>query len=704
MTFLKKVRAQPRWRLIAAGGVVAALVGGAAVIALQPALSDPSASSPTSGPRATPTPTIEPEPVLVPTADVAAAFDGWNQANEDDIESAFTAEAGNAGDGSISLRVESTNPAENPARRTLSQIVAVTPSTEYTFTAEVLNTAGTKTSPGVVVTMGVDGRFDLKKATAEWSVQTWTYTTGEAESELPFSIATVGPTAETRIDNLTMATTGSSENLLANGSFEAFTAANPQITNASLLLTTGEAALGVSWRIPGASWTITDQTGATVDEGTVDLNPGLGVVSMQDLDAGYYSIEIVNDEAATERLHTSLAILDPLAPDALASDERFGVGIHFTPPFVNSGEVAAEIGFSMARSDVKWNQVENTPNQYDFPATLDAEVKDFADAGLEFLPISVYSNKLYDRGRTPSSPGGIQAFANFSKEIAAHYQTPAIEVYNEFNNPPMNKGDCGTSAECYMPLLKATAETIRADHPETVIVGPATARQDDAWLTALYAAGGLEYLDAISFHPYDYSPESGPEFLEASLIQATNRIKEYNNGVSKPIWITELGWSTTGYSEADQADNVVRSETIALANGVEKFFWYDLVNDKADEADHEGNFGLVRQTTDTVPAFAPKPSALAQTVLIRKVAGKEYTQRDSAEDSTTYSYAFGSGQDATRVAWATRPATVVFDTTGPVTVTDQFGKITVMEPVSGQITVDLTGHPVYLDGDLAIAP
>ena len=39
----------------------------------------------------------------------------------------------------------------------------------------------------------------------------------------------------------------------------------------------------------------------------------------------------------------------------------------------------------------------------------------------------------------------------------------------------------------------------------------------------------------------------------------------------------------------------MRAETIALSNNVEKYFWYDLVNDQTDPAQHEGNFGLVKQ-------------------------------------------------------------------------------------------------------------
>ena len=122
------------------------------------------------------------------------------------------------------------------------------------------------------------------------------------------------------------------------------------------------------------------------------------------------------------------------------------------------------------------------------------------------------------------------------------------------------------------------------------------------------------------------------------------------------------------------------------------------MNDGTDPSEHEGNFGILHQKSATVPAFAPKQAAVAQAVLIRKVAGKPFTARDAHENAGVYSYAFGSEESSTRVAWATTPTTVSYTADEDVTVTDQFGAITSLSPVDGRITVELDGHPRYLDG------
>lgn len=705
MTILKRLRAQPRWRVITAAAVVVVLAGGATLVAVTFASgpSQQSAVAPTSTPSATPTPTPIPEPSALPTADSAASFAGWSQDNEEDAASTFTAEAGDPADGAIALRIASTVPADNLTRRALSQVVTVAPSTTYTFTASIQGTPNAKAKPQLAVFMGSEGqgRYDFTGTTGAWTEQSWEYTTGAAETETPVSLLTVGPVTGIALDNLTMTAAGAGENLLANPSFEAFDAENPRISNTSLMLPAGaDATLGVSWRIPGASWTVTDETGTSVTTGSLDLQPGLAVVSLQDLDPGYYAIDIVNNDNASDNIQTSLAIID-FAGNAPTTDDRFGVGVHLSPPYLNSGQVAGEIGFSHMRTDARWRTTEMRPGEYTFPALEDSMIQDYTNHGVELLPLSVYTNKLYDGGKTPSTPEGLAAYAAYTNAVVAHYGSASVEVYNEFNNPPMNKGACGPTAACYMPMLQATAERVKVDRPETLIVGPSIARTDDVFLTELYEAGGLDYLDAVSWHPYDYGPGIGPEFLEASLQDQVAKMKEYNNGVAKPIWITELGWSTAGYTEQEQADNLVRAQAISLANGVERFYWYDLVNDETDVTHHEGNFGLVRQVTEEVPLFAPKPSAVAQAVLIRQIAGKPYTSRDELSDTSVYSYVFGTGSQATRVAWATTARSLTYAADTDITVTDQFGAASVVKPVDGRVTIEVNGQPRFIEGDVS---
>src|SRR5690606_29337282 len=142
--------------------------------------------------------------------------------------------------------------------------------------------------------------------------------------------------------------------------------------------------------------------------------------------------------------------------------------------------------------------------------------------------------------------------------------------------------------------------------------------------------GGLEYMDAVSVHPYRYP--RAPEGIDDEIAALEALIEEYNGGESKPIWITELGWPThrggSGVDENTQAAYPARAQIVALSAGVEKFFWYDLMNDGVDPDYNENNFGIIRNSADELGRYAPKPAYVSEAVLTRHLTGAEYRGRD----------------------------------------------------------------------------
>jgi len=683
MDFRTRLHLSSRRRIVivsaTAALAVAALIATIAISAAAPA------GTPTPGAGAKP-----PATVYVP-----ATFAGWKL--EGDGTTSFSAEYGLAGKKGTSLRID----ASGSAPRALQQLVPVKPDTKYQFRALVAGSGTSASASGVALRMGsTDATLHkFSPASTSWTEATWSHTTGKNETELALSLVATGKSAGVRIDKLTMTSDAQPKNLIANGSFEDF-AAPTQITNTSLIMKTGDARLGLAWRAPSVTWSVANEAGTAVAGGKLTIPNGLGLLALDKLRQGYYNASLTSSDGSIAAQQVSFMVLDnPDAPSK--TDDRFGIGLHIgAPSYVGSADAAAQLGFRHARNDAYWKNIEKTPGKYDFPASVDQETDAFQAAGLKTLPISVYTNKLYDNGNTPSSPTGIAAYAAYTSAVVGHFSPDAVEVYNEFNWT-LNNSACGKTADCYLQLLRPTADKVRAEHPGTLIVGPSTALLDDTFMTQLYQGGGLKYLDAISIHPYD-ELNAGSEILLPLLTKLNDRIKEYNNGKSKPIWLTEMGWTSGKVGETRQANYLVRGQTIAFAHGVERFYWYDLVNDNLVIADGEGNFGLLRQTNKSVPAFAPKPAAMAQAILARKIADKNYATQDGLNDST-FSYAFGAGASTTRVAWATTPTTVTYASKEPVTVTTQYGATSVVKPVSGRISIPLTDQAVYLDGALSDA-
>lgn len=685
------------WLAVGAGG---ALVLSLAVgLAFQP-WSPPEEVAVASGqPSSTPAALPEPD---AETPRVAAAFAAWSESGFEDSGTRFFAEGGVAKNGDVSLRVDSVTPVDSAVHRSITQTVAVVPDTEYELKASVRaveDGSGNPMDPVVVsIQLGAQN-LELEPERGRWVESAWPYTTGPDETSVTLSVLVGGPTGTLQLDDLRMTAAAGADNAVQNGSFETYDAPT-QISNESLILETGKAALSVAWRAGSISWSVQKPTGEVAADGDIATSNGLALVNLEDLSQGYYNVSLVGSESPSDVISTTVVVLDPTE---VSSDDRFGVGVHFSHAVGDTApKVARQIGFGNMRTDATWSYVEKVRGEFSFRADETAEMRAYADEGMAILPITDYGNDLYDDGRTPSSEEAIEAFANYTTATVAHLNAPSVEIYNEFNNPPMNTSACGTRAACYMPILEASYNKVKAANPAVNVVGPAIAHKDDAWLTELYELGGLQFLDAVSFHPYDYEVAGDPEFLVASLQQAEERIKEYNGGVEKPIWLTELGWSTGSLGEDAQAKFLVRAQTIALANNVEKYFWYDLVNDQNDPLSHEGNFGLVKQATPEVAALAPKPAGMAQALLIRNVAGKEFTLRDELS-ATTYSYQFGEGSTASRVAWSALPASVSYATAEPLTVASIAGEISIIAPIEGAVQLELTDVPVFITGAVVSA-
>jgi hypothetical protein len=693
---------RPRWLLpVSIVAVIAIVIAGVGIVF---GLTSPT-SEPSSSPTATATTSATPTPSATPPAPIPAdtgvnyapaSFPGWTVANVHDSDTRFSANRDTVQDGTLSLRVDRPIPVAESARA-LEQTLAVTPGTTYDFSAWVKWPTSNSESAPVTLTMGTGGPkvIEFPTGTAEWTQVTSTYKTGAGQTSLPVVLEVSGATVGFMIDQIQLVATGTTTNLLANPSFEESAGLSNQVMNETLLLTTGSAGVNIAWNTASVDWTVADQSGAVVRSGAGGVVGGHYRVALDDLPQGYYDLSFTPSGAS--RVASSIIVLDATADGSIVTDQRFGVGAHVEEPYYNdSATAAAAVGVSSIRNDAYWNSTEKSAGQYAFPEVYNTAFAQFVEAGLAPLPISNGTNKLYDGGKIPTSPSGIQAYANYTAALADQYDLESVEIFNELNTQRFNNSTCGVGADCYFPLLKAAFEKVKAVSPSTKVLGPANGNQDDPFLTELYRIGGLNYLDAVTYHPY----VAVPELLAPDIQAAQARIAEYNNGNAKPIWLTEFGWTASGgLSEATQANYLVRAEVIALASGIERLFWYDLVNDEVDGS-HEGNFGLFRRETAVLP-FEPKPAAMAQALLIRKVHEKDFASMDAVPNA--YSYVYGAGDGATRVAWSTAGASVSYAATGPVTITTAMGTATTVDPVDGVVTVQLGEEPMYVEGPVTAA-
>ncbi|GGT45638.1 hypothetical protein ACFFV7_44595 [Nonomuraea spiralis] len=472
------------------------------------------------------------------------------------------------------------------------------------------------------------------------------------------------------------------------------------ITNPSLVFTQGTNTIDVAAAADKVEWTIGDPNGVPLKSGTLAVANGTMKIDISDLGPGYYRLTV--STGFTTR-STSFGVITPNA----TKDPYFSAAIHYGWQKDTEEQLlktAARIGWTEVRSDANWSGIEKQAGVYDFTASLDSGLRKAYENGITTMPILGYRNPLYDGGKTPSTPAGLAAFARFGAATAANYApfTKDFSIYNEYNSTGFNDGACGITPQCYLDVVKALYPAIHQAVPTVNVVGPTSAGTQLAWHDQFFALGGLDYLDTLSVNFYGYADAGAgtpPErtVMTTEFPQLVAKVKAKKN---MPIWISENGWPThtAGSTEAQQADYLIRAQTLARSAGADKYFWYDLIDDGDNAGEREHRFGLFRRPAPGVAAPSPKPAAVSQAVLIRKLAGRTLGARQNVGDADVYSYPISGG---TRLLWATQPRPVTLAALGDVTLTDQFGAVSTLRPQAGKVRLDLDGSPVFVSGLIA---
>ena len=267
------------------------------------------------------------------------------------------------------------------------------------------------------------------------------------------------------------------------------------------------------------------------------------------------------------------------------------------------------------RDEVFWHRVEKKKRGLlEYPDNLrdlDELVTSMVELGRRPLLILDYGNEFYDGGELIRSKAGRDAFARYVRFVVRHFldRVDQFEVWNEWNigmgSPRRQPG----RAEDYVKLLRVAYRAVKSENPTATVIGGAVAGLDDRWIEAFADAGGFEYLDAFSVHPYVYQqPRPIPETAMEGLDRLKARIERWAPGRDLPIYITEVGWPVhhgpLGVSEEVAAAYLQRFLLLARTRPwIAGVWWYDLFDDGDDPRNKEHRFGLLTRDGRARPAY-----------------------------------------------------------------------------------------------------
>ena len=194
-----------------------------------------------------------------------------------------------------------------------------------------------------------------------------------------------------------------------------------------------------------------------------------------------------------------------------------------------------EAGITYVRTDFAWAGIQRNADAWSYEK-LDALMFSAENAKIRILPILDYNAPFADPAWQHLDP-----WLRYVNTTVSRYQAqiPVWEVWNEQDINQFWKNPNPTN---YFALLKPTYEAVKAINPKLQVAVGGYAGVPLGYIEQIYELGGKPYFDIMNIHPYSH-PAPPEADLEQRILDLRKLMDKYGDS-RKPIWVTELGWST----------------------------------------------------------------------------------------------------------------------------------------------------------------
>ena len=320
--------------------------------------------------------------------------------------------------------------------------------------------------------------------------------------------------------------------------------------------------------------------------------------------------------------------------------ENQGINEHFTRNISYTDRDISNMkngGYSIFRSTIPWSSVEKEKGGYTLPELCIDRIDKIKENGIEALIVLSGNNSLYGENEFPKTDEEVEGFANFCSYVAGELKGK-VKYYEMFNEPNSLHN---ISGERYAKLIKAAYPAIKAADPEAYVLGVSQAgiwwptTCEATFMKQVFEAGGADYMDAVSVHPYPDMSKKAVDENPVSYKEVMDCIVDAMCGAKLPIWITETGYSSVtneygSISDDEQAAFEVRLLVLFDEDGradmMMKYQLRDLQENPEKDWD-QAHFGL------TFNDGTPKPNYRTATAKNKLTYGMKMSGKDVHTDS-----------------------------------------------------------------------
>lgn len=270
------------------------------------------------------------------------------------------------------------------------------------------------------------------------------------------------------------------------------------------------------------------------------------------------------------------------------------------------------IGANAIRLDAPWSDFEKQRGIYAAPAWVERTVTEARARNIEPVLILAYGNALYTSDK-PLTQAHREAFARYAAWVATHYRGK-VRYYDLWNEWDTHTGRTQPgSPEDYVAFARVVYAAIKRADPQAIVLsgGISDSALTSPWFDRFLEARGLQYIDALSIHPYNWNWRNDRSPRAAiSLVDDIHRKAVATVNRSVDVYITEMGYPTHlgrfGLTDDAAACRVMQFYSLARERAyIKGVWWYGIRDNGLDPARKEDRFGLFSYT------MQPKAAARA---------------------------------------------------------------------------------------------
>lgn len=395
-------------------------------------------------------------------------------------------------------------------------------------------------------------------------------------------------------------------------------------------------------------------------------------------------------------------------------DTMFGFNVNLD---AMNHENIDNIGATTVRIDLDWENVEGTEDAYKIADNVKNNVISMNEIGVDTIVIfnshtwpswykERYAADFVGSSGFPRSEGQKKDFCEFVAHVVTELKdyTKYYELFNETNYMGYTK----CTGEEYVALMKEVYKTIKAIDPDAkLIVGGMASIGigkgcDQSYCNAIFKAGGADYMDIFSFHPY-INPCS-PESVDwASQIQGMYDTMRQYTDKDIPFWLTEMGYTATltdrGNTEVEKRDYFVR-----VFSWAEKLGFVDRIviyreGSNNNYYNFESRWGMFESTSATAGTANPVAVALGNKIYMQ-------TQYDFSEQvqlaNGLYSFKYSGNADNAKkdmyMLWTddVEYLATITASDDSARLYDIYGNAVSIDVTDNAFTTDVSGRAIYV--------